>query len=225
MSKEQTLKRILEEGILAVIRGPSEALTLKMVEALIRGGINGIEITFTTPNALAVIEALAKNFSSDILLGVGTVTELDQSLAAQNAGAQFLVSPHTDKKLVKSMVKTGLPVMAGAITPSEVMAALKWGTDIVKIFPGSLVGPTYIRALKGPYPDLKAMPTGGVTKDNIKDWFDAGAVAVGAGSNLCPKSWAAEGRFDDIAENAQVYREIVDNARLPNKEYDGMKGQ
>jgi 2-dehydro-3-deoxyphosphogluconate aldolase/(4S)-4-hydroxy-2-oxoglutarate aldolase len=213
MSKEQTLQRIIEEGILAVIRGPSEELTVKMVEALIKGGINGIEITFTTPNALIVIESLAKNFSSDILLGVGTVTKIDQPLAAKDAGAQFLVSPHTDKKLLKSMVKTGLPVMAGAVTPSEVMAALKWGTDIVKIFPGSLVGPSYIKALKGPYPDLMAMPTGGVTKDNIKDWFAAGAVAVGAGSNLCPKSWAVDGRFDDIAENAKVYREIVDKAR------------
>jgi 2-dehydro-3-deoxyphosphogluconate aldolase/(4S)-4-hydroxy-2-oxoglutarate aldolase len=213
MSKNQTLKRITKEGILAVIRGPSKELTLKMVDALIKGGINGIEITFSTPNALDVIEALAKNFSTDILLGVGTVTQLDQLQAAQNAGAQFLVSPHTDKKLIKSMVKTGLPVMAGAVTPSEVMAALKWGTDIVKIFPGSLVGPSYIKALKGPYPDLKAMPTGGVDRNNIKDWFASGAVAVGAGSNLCPKNWALDGRFEDITENARMYREIVDKSR------------
>lgn len=213
MTKEQTLKNIYEEGILAVIRGPSEELTLKMVEALIKGGIKGIEITFTTPNALAVVESLAKNFSDDILLGVGTVTETDQPSAAKNAGAQFLVSPHTDKDLVEAMVITGLPVMAGAVTPSEVMFARKFGADIVKIFPGSLVGPSYIKALRGPYPDLKAMPTGGVTKENIKDWFAAGAVAVGAGSNLCPKDWAVAGRFDDITENARVYREIVDLAR------------
>jgi 2-dehydro-3-deoxyphosphogluconate aldolase/(4S)-4-hydroxy-2-oxoglutarate aldolase len=213
MTKEETIQRITEEGILAVIRGPSEDLTLKMVEALIRGGIKGIEITFTTPNALSVVESLAKNFSSDILLGVGTVTQIDQPAAAREAGAQFLVSPHTEKKIVKAMVKTGLPVMAGAVTPTEVMAALKYGADIVKIFPGSLVGPSYVKALKGPYPELKAMPTGGVTKENIKDWFAAGVVAVGAGSNLCPKSWAVEGRFEDITENARMYREIVDQAR------------
>lgn len=211
--KEQTIQRIIEEGILAVIRGPSEDLTLKMVEALLKGGIKGIEITFSTPNALTVIESLAKNFSTDILLGVGTVTKLDQSLTAKNVGAQFLVSPHTEKKLLKSMVKTGLPVMTGAVTPSEVMMAIEYGTDIVKIFPGSLVGPSYIKALMGPYPELKAMPTGGVTKENIKDWFSSGAVAVGAGSNLCPKNLAVEGRFEEITNNAREYRQIVDDAR------------
>jgi|APSaa5957512622_1039677.scaffolds.fasta_scaffold63828_2 2-dehydro-3-deoxyphosphogluconate aldolase / (4S)-4-hydroxy-2-oxoglutarate aldolase len=211
--KEQTIQRIVDEGVLAVLRGPSEDLTLKMVEALLKGGVKGIEITFTTPNALAVIETLANQFHGDILLGVGTVTKIDQSMAAKNAGAQFLVSPHTDKKLLKSMVKTKLPVIAGALTPSEVVAALKYGADIVKIFPGSLVGPTYIKALRGPYPDLRAMPTGGVNKENIKDWFAAGAIAVGAGSNLCPKSWALEGRFEEITQNAREYREIIDNAR------------
>jgi len=126
----------------------------------------------------------------------------------------FLVSPHTEKELLLAMVKTGLPVMSGALTPSEVVTARKYGADIVKIFPGSLVGPSYIKALKGPYPDLQAMPTGGVSKENIKDWFAAGAIAVGAGSNLCPKNWALEGKFSQITENAKEYKELVNKARI-----------
>jgi len=212
--KKTTLQRIKEEGLLAVLRGPSEEITLKMVDALVSGGVIGIEITFTTPNALSVIEALSIKYADRIILGVGTVTEETQAADAKNAGAMFVVSPHTEERLLNSMVKTGLPAMSGALTPSEVVFAQKNGADIVKIFPGSLVGPSYIKALRGPYPDLRAMPTGGVNKANIKDWFAAGAFAVGAGSNLCPKGWALEGKFSQITENAKEYIEIVKDARL-----------
>jgi 2-dehydro-3-deoxyphosphogluconate aldolase/(4S)-4-hydroxy-2-oxoglutarate aldolase len=211
--KAETIQKIKTEGLLAVLRGPSEDLTVRMVEALIAGGVLGIEITFTTPNALSVIETLAKRYGDEIILGVGTVTQPAQALDSKNAGAMFLVSPHTEEALVKSMVETGLPLMSGALTPSEIVAAQALGADIVKIFPGSLVGPSYIKALRGPYPDLQAVPTGGVNKNNIKDWFEAGAVAVGAGSNLCPKQWALEGKFSQITANAKEYKEIVNKAR------------
>jgi len=211
--KETTLKRVEEEGLLAVLRGPSKELTIRMVEALVAGGVTGIEITFTTPEALSVMETLAEKFGDDILLGAGTITQITQAASARDAGATFVVSPHTEEKLLQSMVDTGLPVMSGALTPSEVATARSLGADVVKIFPGSLVGPAYIKALKGPYPDLKAMPTGGVNKTNINDWFAAGVFAVGAGSNLCPLAWALEGDFSRITENAKEFAAIVSEAQ------------
>ena len=162
-NKEKTLQKIQELGVLAVIRGPSEELTIKMVDALVKGGVTGIEITFTTPNALEVVSALDEEFGSNIILGMGTLTRPKQAKLAKEAGATFLVSPHVNKKLAKAMVETGLPTMMGALTPSEVMQARKYGTDVVKIFPGSLGGPAYMKSLKGPFPDLPMMPTGGVS--------------------------------------------------------------
>ena len=211
--KKNILKKIQELGILAVIRGPSEELTLKMVAALVEGGVTGIEITFTTPNALQVVSALDKEFGDKIVLGMGTLTKPKQAEAAKKAGAKFLVSPHTSKKLAKAMVATGLPTMMGALTPSEVMKARAYGSDVVKIFPGSLGGPAYMKSLKGPFPEIPMMPTGGVSDQNLGEWFAAGAFAVGAGSNLCPKSMALEGDFEGITKIARIYMTAIKTAR------------
>ena len=196
--KEQTLRRIHDLGILAVIRGPSQELTIKMVAALIKGGITGIEITFTTPDALDVVRALDSEFGSGITLGMGTLTKPEQAEAAKATGSKFLVSPHYEVVLARAMTATGLPVIMGALTPSEVFQAFSSGSDVVKIFPGSLGGPPYLKSLNGPFPDIPMMPTGGVSDENLKDWFAAGAYAVGVGSNLCPKSLALSGDFDQI---------------------------
>ena len=211
--KETTLRKIQELGILAVLRGQSKELTLKMVGALIEGGVTGIEITFTTPNALEVVSALNDEFGQSITLGMGTLTRPEQAQAAQEAGATFLVSPHFKSDLAEAMVATGLPVMIGALTPSEVVAAYEAGSDVVKIFPGSLGGPAYMKGLKGPFPDIPMMPTGGVSDENLKDWFAAGAFAVGAGSKLCPKSLALAGDFDEITRIAERYVKAVSAAR------------
>lgn len=213
MKKEETLQKIREVGLLAVIRGPSKELTLEMVAALVAGGVTGIEITYTTPNAAAVVAALAQRFGDQIVLGMGTLTNPAQAAEATQAGAQFLVSPHTEATLAQAMVATGLPVMMGAFTPTEVMASVQLGSDVVKLFPGSLGGPEYMKALKGPFPKVPMMPTGGVDVDNIADWFAAGAVAVGAGSQLCPKSLAAAGKFDEITAIAQSFVTAVAAAR------------
>jgi len=211
--KELTLQNIKNLGLLAVIRGPSLDLTIKMVGALVDGGVRGIEITFTTPNALEVVQSLDKEFGSKIILGMGTLTEPEQTEAAKNAGAIFLVSPHTEVNLAKAMTATGLPVMMGALTPSEVMKAWTLGSDVVKLFPGSLGGPDYMKSLKGPFPDIPMMPTGGVSDKNLKDWFDAGAFAVGAGSNLCPKNLALAGEFSKITDIATNYMAAIKTAR------------
>ncbi len=213
MRKEDILQKIRELGLLAVLRGPSADLTVQMVAALVAGGVLGIEITYTTPNAAEVVAELKRQFGDRIVLGMGTLTRPDQAAEAQAAGAQFLVSPHTEAVLARAMVATGLPVMMGAFTPTEVMASVNLGSDVVKLFPGSLGGPTYMKALKGPFPHVAMMPTGGVDKDNVADWFAAGAVAVGAGSQLCPPKWAQAGRWDEITAVAQEFVTAVQTAR------------
>jgi 2-dehydro-3-deoxyphosphogluconate aldolase/(4S)-4-hydroxy-2-oxoglutarate aldolase len=213
MSKQEVLERLASLGVVAVIRGPSEDLTLKMVEALVAGSVKGIEITYSTPNAEAVVAALVKRFGDEILLGMGTLTTPKQAVSAQAAGACFLVSPVCEPDLVRAMTATGLPVMAGALTPTEVLLAYNLGSDIVKIFPGSLGGPGYIKALKGPFPYIPMMPTGGVSAENVKDWFAAGVVAVGAGSELCPPQLAKEGKFDEITRRATEFMNVVTQAR------------
>jgi 2-dehydro-3-deoxyphosphogluconate aldolase / (4S)-4-hydroxy-2-oxoglutarate aldolase len=213
MDKQAILQRVKSLGLLAVIRGPSEALTLKMVDALVVGGVKGIEITYSTPNAPAVVRALADKYGEEILLGMGTLTEPRQAEEAKAAGAQFLVSPICESQLVTAMVASGLSVMAGALTPTEVSQAYRLGTDVVKIFPGSLGGPDYLKALRGPFPHIPMMPTGGVNIHNVAEWFAAGAVAVGAGSELCPRNLAEAGEFGKISENARQFNEAVIQAR------------
>lgn len=213
MNKQETLSKIRELGVVAVIRGPSEELTVKMVDALVKGGILGIEITYSTPNAENVVRTLAAKYSDEIVLGMGTLTEPSQAEAAKAAGASFLVSPICEQELARAMVKTGLAVMIGALTPTEVAAAYKLGSDVVKLFPGSLAGPSYIKSLHGPFPQIPLMPTGGVNSGNLAEWFGAGAVAVGAGSELCPSNLAKEGRFEEISQRAADFVRAVQAAR------------
>lgn len=212
MSKEITLKRLHALGLVAVIRGPSPELTVRMVEALVAGGVLGIEITYTTPNAAAVVRALDRAFGDVILLGMGTLTDPAQAAEAQDAGARYLVSPITDEALARAMVATGLPVMIGALTPTEVFRAHQMGSDVVKLFPGSAVGPDYVRALHGPFPHIPIMPTGGVDEHNLADWFKAGVFAVGAGSQLSPAHLAKAGQFDLITDVARRFAAAVQKA-------------
>ncbi len=213
MDANKTLERIKNLGLLAVLRGPSEELTFKMVEALVEGGVRGIEITYSTPNADSVVRSLNARFGDDIVLGMGTLTEPKQALEAQAAGARFLVSPHTDRALAQAMAATGLPFMMGGLTPTEIRLAYTLGSAVVKLFPGSLGGPDYLRSLKGPFSQIPIMPTGGVSLSNVGEWFAAGAFAVGAGSELCSIRWAKEGRFDDIIQRAREFVAAVQAAR------------
>ena len=213
MNKEETLAKIKDVGVLAVLRGPSPELTVKMVGALVAGGVTGIEITYTTPQAAKVVEMLAAEFGDQIVLGMGTLTEPAQAAEAQAAGATFLVSPHCDAELAEAMRATELPFMMGALTPSEVKLSHQLGSDVVKLFPGSLGGPKYMKSLKGPFPNIPMMPTGGVSEGNVAEWFAAGAEAVGAGSNLCPKELAVNGRFSEITAIAEKFMAAVNKAR------------
>ena len=213
MNKTEMLEKVKELGLLAVIRGPSAELTVQMVEALINGGVLGIEITYSTPDAESVVKTLSEKFGDRIVLGMGTLTKTDQAESAKAAGANFLVSPICEPALVKSMVASGLLTMAGALTPTEVFQAYSLGTDVVKIFPGSLGGPAYVKALKGPFPYIPMMPTGGVSASNAADWFKAGVVAVGAGSELCPPDLAKAGKFDEITQKAADFVAVIKSSR------------
>ena len=213
MNKADILEKVKELGLLAVIRGPSPELTVKMVEALVAGGVLGIEITYSTPNAEEVVRTLCGKFGDSIILGMGTLTKPEQALSAKEAGANFLVSPICEPNLVKEMVSIGLLTMAGALTPTEVLQAYNLGADVIKIFPGSLGGPAYIKALKGPFPYIPMMPTGGVSAGNVREWFATGVVAVGAGSELCPPQLAKEGKFDEIIKRAAEFVQTVKSAR------------
>ncbi len=208
-AKEETLNRLKALGLVAVIRGPSPELTLRMVDALVAGGVLGIEITYTTPDAAAVARALDRAFGERILLGMGTLTRPEQAAEALDAGARFLVSPVTDEALGRAMAATGLPIMLGALTPTEVWRAHQLGSDVVKLFPGSAVGPEYVKALRGPFPDIRLMPTGGVDEHNVGDWFRAGVFAVGAGSQLSPAKLAKEGKFDEITAVARRFAAAI----------------
>jgi 2-dehydro-3-deoxyphosphogluconate aldolase / (4S)-4-hydroxy-2-oxoglutarate aldolase len=213
MSKQDILDKVKERGLLAVIRGPSPELTVRMVDALIDGGVTGIEITYSTPDAEEVVKTLARKYGKAILLGMGTLTKPEQVASAMAAGANFLVSPICEPTLVSAMAKSGLLTMAGTLTPTEVFQAYSLGADVIKVFPGSLGGPAYIKALKGPFPNIPMMPTGGVKADNVAEWFAAGVVAVGAGSELCPPALAKEGKFKEITKIAADFVKVIKSAR------------
>ena len=199
------LARARTTGILAVLRAPSPELALEASEAIIRGGVSGIEVTFSTPAAPAVIRELIARHGDAAYIGAGTVTTSEQATQAADAGAAFLVSPGTLPDLTRAMLDTDRVVMTGAMTPTEVMGALELGVDVVKIFPASLGGPAYLGALRGPFPDAPLMPTGGVKPDNLADWLAAGAVAVGAGGDLANGTAIANADWADIEQRASRF--------------------
>ncbi len=213
MTKSEKLEQIKALGLLAVLRGPSSELTLKMVDALVAGGVTGIEITYSTPNAELVVSQLREKYGERIVLGMGTLTVPAQAETAKAAGAGYLVSPISEPALVRAMVASGLLVMAGALTPTEVFQVYQLGADVVKIFPGSLTGPEYLKALHGPFPEIPMMPTGGVSLASIPAWFAAGAIAVGAGSEICPPELARQGQFDEISRRSSEFVQAVQAAR------------
>jgi 2-dehydro-3-deoxyphosphogluconate aldolase/(4S)-4-hydroxy-2-oxoglutarate aldolase len=213
MEKSAILGRVAELGLLAVLRAPDPEGARGAVEALAEVGVTGIEITYSTPDAAAVISGLKGAYGDNLLVGAGTVTDADQATEAAEAGAEFLVSPGLDDEVVAAMLASGLPTMAGALTPTEVMRATRLGVDVVKIFPGSLAGPSYLRSLRGPFPDVPFMPTGGVSASNVSDWLAAGAVAVGAGGELASAADIRAGDFDGIREKGRRFASALREAR------------
>jgi 2-dehydro-3-deoxyphosphogluconate aldolase/(4S)-4-hydroxy-2-oxoglutarate aldolase len=199
--------------VIAVLRAPSAEAGVRATDALVAGGITGIEITYSTPDAAAVIREIRQRHGDAVYLGAGTVLEQAQAAEAVDAGAEFLVSPGTEPELAAAMLDAGVTVLSGALTPSEVMTALRLGVQVVKLFPASLGGTAYLKALRGPFPQVSFVPTGGVNAGNLAEWLAAGAVAVGAGSDLCSTSALATGDWDTITATARQFAAAAEQAR------------
>ncbi|NLO82048.1 MAG: bifunctional 2-keto-4-hydroxyglutarate aldolase/2-keto-3-deoxy-6-phosphogluconate aldolase [Clostridiales bacterium] len=212
MNKERILTQIVEGGLVAVVRAESSEQALKIADACLKGGVAAIEITFTVPGAAEVIRDLAKTYSNgEIILGAGTVMDAETARTAILAGAQYVVSPYLNPDTVKLCNRYRVPCMPGAMTVKEVVECMEAGADIIKVFPGELFGPKIIKAIRGPIPYAKLMPTGGVSLDNVGEWIKAGAVAVGVGSALT--KGAKTGDYEAITRTAQEFLARIRAAR------------
>jgi 2-dehydro-3-deoxyphosphogluconate aldolase / (4S)-4-hydroxy-2-oxoglutarate aldolase len=213
MTLPPSLTPIADAGVIAVLRAPSADAAVGAVDALVAGGVTAIEVTYSTPDVPRVLATVAERYGDTVILGAGTVRRGEQAREAVGAGATFLVSPGIDDEIAGEMAATGATVMLGAVTPTEVMRAVKLGAHAVKIFPGSLVGPAYLKALRGPFPDVALMPTGGVSAANVGEWLTAGAFAVGAGGELASGADIGAGRWEAVRESAERFVTAVRAAR------------
>jgi 2-dehydro-3-deoxyphosphogluconate aldolase/(4S)-4-hydroxy-2-oxoglutarate aldolase len=212
MSKLSVMTRIVDCGVIAVVRAESPEQALKIAEAVRAGGVEAVEITMTVPGALQVIGELAGRFrQEEMLIGAGTVLDAETAVAAILAGAEFLVSPALDPGMIEAAHRYQKVCMAGAMTPSEVIAAMEIGCDFVKLFPGSLIGPEGARAIRGPLPQAPLIPTGGVNLENTADWIRAGCLAVGVGGELT--RGALTGDYPAVTAAAKRFVEAVRSAR------------
>jgi 2-dehydro-3-deoxyphosphogluconate aldolase/(4S)-4-hydroxy-2-oxoglutarate aldolase len=199
--------------VVAVLRAPTAEAGIGATDALVAGGVTGIEITYSTPDAAAVIREVRRRHGDAVYLGAGTVLQPAQAHEAVEAGAEFLVSPGTEPEVAGAMLGTGATVLSGALTPSEVMTAVRLGVHVVKLFPASLGGPAFLQALRGPFPHVAFVPTGGVNAANLAEWLAAGAVAVGAGGELCSASALATGDWAAITATARQFADAARAAR------------
>jgi 2-dehydro-3-deoxyphosphogluconate aldolase/(4S)-4-hydroxy-2-oxoglutarate aldolase len=213
MSKSTNLERVLRGGVVAILRAPSGEMLLEAASALAAGGVEAVEVTFTVPRAHRVLEQVADRLGDKILLGAGTVLDPETARTAILAGAEFIVGPNVNRRVIRLCRRYDKLVFPGAFTPTEVVAAWEAGADIVKIFPSDFVGPGYLKALSGPLPQVRLMPTGGVNLQTAADFLRAGACALGIGGSLVePKALAARD-FARIESLARQYVEIVNKTR------------
>lgn len=205
MKRVAILQRLENAGVIAVVRGKTKEEAIKASHAIVKGGMKGIELTFTVPNAAEVIQELAESYKEDqeVVIGAGTVLDATTARMAIMAGADYIVSPSFDQETASICNLYQIPYLPGCMTITEMQQALKSGADIIKLFPGSAYGPSIVAAFKAPMPHLNIMPTGGVSLDNMADWFKAGVITVGVGGNLLAP--AATGDFDKVSEVAAEY--------------------
>ncbi|WEE35951.1 bifunctional 2-keto-4-hydroxyglutarate aldolase/2-keto-3-deoxy-6-phosphogluconate aldolase [Lactiplantibacillus paraplantarum] len=206
LQKLEYLNKVVDAGVVSVVRGATKEEAYKTAEACISGGVKAIELTFTAPHADQIIGELTEKYQNDSEVVIGAGTVLDQSTAriAIIAGAQFIVSPSFNSEVAKLCNLYAIPYVPGCMTPNDVQNALSYGADVIKVFPGSVVGQGMVSALHGPFPQANLMITGGVSLENMQEWFAKGAAVLGAGSNLTGA--ASDGDYDTVIKNAQKYR-------------------
>jgi 2-dehydro-3-deoxyphosphogluconate aldolase/(4S)-4-hydroxy-2-oxoglutarate aldolase len=213
LNREQVVKSLVDGGAVAVIRMSDPAKLIKVAEAIYKGGVTGIEITMTVPNAIRVIEDATREIGSRMNIGVGSVLNPETAQKAIDAGANYVVSPIFKKEIVDIAHRNGVPALPGAFTPTEIQTAFESGADIVKVFPADVLGMAFFKGVLAPMPHLKLMPTGGVTLTNAGDWLRAGACAVGVGTALLDKSAIASENYQILTENAKVLMNSISKAR------------
>ncbi len=210
MNKGEVLSTIKKGGLVAVVRADSTEQAFRISDACIEGGVSAIEITYTVPGATEIIKELVGKYSSgQIIIGAGTVMDSETARTAILAGAQYIVSPCISIEVVRMCNRYQTACMPGAMTVKEVMECMEAGADIIKVFPGEILGPTFIKAVKGPMPYAPLMPTGGVSLENVDEWIKAGSVAVGVGGNLTKGA-----KKGDYASITQIARQFIDKIKL-----------
>src|ERR671924_2305508 len=213
MSKESQLKQVLDVGIVAVVRSPDGGQLVEVCRALADGGVTVVEITMTVPDALDVVRAVRRALGDRVLLGAGTILDPETARAALLAGAEYLVAPTVNLDVIRLCGRYGKLVMPGAFTPTEILAAWEAGADVVKVFPAEVGGPAYLKAIRGPLPQIRLMPTGGVNLETAADFLRAGACCLGVGGQLVEPRAVAERNFDRIRDLARQYVNIVKQVR------------
>lgn len=212
MYKQELLKRMTDVGVVAVVRAENEEQAINISKACIEGGIPAIEVTFTVPGAAEVIKKLDQTFSKDeLIVGAGTVLDSETARIAILAGAKYIVSPGFNLETAKLCNRYQIPYMPGCLTITEMITAMEAGVDIVKLFPGSAFGPSFVKAVKGPLPQANIMPTGGVSLDNVDTWIKNGVVAIGVGGSLTAP--AKNKDYEGVKQNAIAFVEAVRKAR------------
>jgi 2-dehydro-3-deoxyphosphogluconate aldolase/(4S)-4-hydroxy-2-oxoglutarate aldolase len=211
--RQAIVQRIEQLGVVAVIRMKDADRLRAVVDAIAEGGVRAIEVTMTVPGAVTLIGTLARALPDDILLGAGTVTDADTARAVIEAGARFVVSPVFRRAVIAACHERGVAAAPGCFTPTEILDAHDAGADIVKLFPATALGPQFVKDVRAPLPQVRLMPTGGVTLDNAGDWIRAGAIAVGVGSALVDVRAIEAGRFDVLTANARRIVSSVASAR------------
>src|ERR1700745_2719216 len=209
MSKENQLQHVLDSGIVAVVRSPDSQQLVDVCRALAEGGVSVVEITMSVPNALDVLRQVKQALGDRVLLGAGTILDAETARAALLAGAEYVVAPTLNLDVIRLCQRYDKLVMPGALTPTEILTAWEAGADIVKVFPAEVVGPAFFKAMRGPLPQIRLMPTGGVDLNTAADFLKAGACCLGIGSQLVDPKLVAARAFDQLSALAAKYVEIV----------------
>ena len=203
------LNKIINNKVIAVIRSTTSDDLSPFIDVIVESGINSIEITLTTPNALSIIKQLKRNYKSSILLGAGTVTDLDSAKKSIDVGAEFIVSPIYNIEVINYLKKNRFPIISGAFSPTEIYNSYHAGVDMIKIFPANLLGLENFKSIQGIMPNLLLMPTGGLTSKNARNWLDAGADVLGIGSSLINDQIVSNKDFDTLKLNSQKILESI----------------
>lgn len=213
MNKITTIRRITDSGIIAILRSPTGAKLIDAAKAVVTGGISAVEVTMTTPGALNIIRDTKRALGDSVCMGVGSVLDAETARSSLLAGAEFIVTPVVLPDVIRLANRYGVPVISGAMTPTEAFTAHELGSDFIKLFPAEALGAKFVKALLAPLPMLQVVPTGGVTPENIGEYIKAGAVAVGAGSQLVDQDLLDNGDFPKITKIASKYAAALKKAR------------